>query len=280
MKKGDSLLLSSGKEQISIASFGDYRLVSVQGLGQTDPKMAFSARVMADGEGYMGSFTGKRKIELCFEAAAGREQDVVRKELYAFFAPGRGGVLKVDRGDGVRSIGYVTGALSVPDVRAGQRLEAWVDLVCPDPWFRGQEIVLSLSTKEKLLTFPFLSLAERGVTSGMSERKTTVRPENPGQVEVGVVLTMRCVSGTVINPLIYCSSGKVHAQTTLRTGDVLVISTVRDDCYVRVNGQDAPIQRGSSFFHLAPGENLMLLSLLGGGKIEGTVKYTPCYVGA
>ncbi len=274
------LYFESEKTQFSIAPFSAWRLISVSGLGCVSAKTDFALRAEGDGEEILGQKIGRRDIEMVLGLSYEEAISSAREALCHFFVPGRSGDLTVDRGNGKRRISYLVGACEVKEVGREGRQEARLLLHCARPWFYGDAVVLPLCEREPLLTFPFLSLAERGMSAGLSTRKRLLYLDNPGQVAVGMVYDVKVVKGSVRNPYVYCNGKRVTVLGTLNKGDCFTVSTVAGDCFVRVNGEDAPFDRRSSFAHARCGRSMVMVSALGSGSMDGEIRMIPCYMHA
>jgi hypothetical protein len=107
-----------------------------------------------------------------------------------------------------------------------QKQIAQVSIICPQPYFKAlDELVSYFSEVTSLFEFPF-SIAESGVE--LSTITTNVRKSiiNTGEVESGVIIELNAI-GTVVNPIIYDVFKRTHIalKFTMEINDKIIINT-------------------------------------------------------
>lgn len=275
-----SLTLEQGEKTLQIAPWSPYRLILAKGLEASAWNLSFSARASADGDEYLGCHFGRRMIDLTIEAAPGALDEQMRRELISFFVPGGEGRLTVDRGIGERQIDYRLGSIRFEEPNLYGILRINIGLVCPDPWFYGKEKVLPVRQTTPLLTFPFLSVAQGGISAGLKEKIYFLYLDNLGDLPIGVTADLRVLSGSARQPYLYCGGARLTVNRDLVEGDSFSFSTCPGNPYVRVNDKDAPFLPESEFFLAQPGRNLMIVSSKSLGNMDGEIRFRERYFGA
>lgn len=274
------LVLEQENGRLAIAAWSDYRLCRISGLESTSYRLAFEERAIGDGDDYRGHRVGRREIQMVIEVLPAHLDAACRQKLIGFFEPGCAGNLEVDRGCGKRWIGYRLGGADFAQESLFSPLRVTVTLICPDPWFYGEEKVLPLGKRYPLLTFPQLSFSGGGLTGGFWKKTRYLYLENEGDLPIGVQADIHILSGTAKDPYIYCAGKRVTVNGTLHAGDLLQICTESGKKAVRINGESASFAIGSDFFQAPKGRSLVIVGCSGGGVSDGTIRYRYRYFGA
>lgn len=107
-----------------------------------------------------------------------------------------------------------------------------------------------------MIIFPNLWYIDDGFVTDYKRFESAVALENSGDVPIGLKLVITATKGSVLNPVIYLSeSVYFRVYIPMKANDVLEISTVRREKYVRLNGENIlnKTDMGSTFFEIAPG---------------------------
>lgn len=132
-----------------------------------------------------------------------------------------------------------------PYSRMMQSCRIVLSIYCGQPyWEDVQQMVSDISASIGLLYFPVQGqfFTEEGRPFGVLDinvRKTFI---NNGDTAVGMVITINTF-GVIENPRISCSTGEqngwwMQINTTLQENDEVVISTVRGNKYITINGSE------------------------------------------
>jgi hypothetical protein len=260
-------LLSLPLDDIS----GGYSVQDVDGLDPVDATIISSDFAGTDGEQYQSSSIGKRNIVLTL----GLETDYVensvrslRKNLYNFFLPKSYVSLRFYDDDGL-TVDISGRVESCKSKLFTQDPQAEVSILCFDP-----ELVNVTPT----------------TISGSTVSSTTSNLyQYDGDIATGFTLTLN-VNQTMTEFTVYNTGpdGIVQSldiQASLVSGDVVTISTVEGNKYVRRtrSGVTTSLLYGmtpqSSWVQLAPGGNRFRVYNTGGTPIPYSITYSELYGG-
>lgn len=139
-----------------------------------------------------------------------------------------------------------------------------VTMLMPNPWLIGSTITEQFLTERPIMTYPMSYLEHTPVTVGLAVGGNSRTFTVGGNGDTGFVLTLTA-TGAVVNPAVENQDGrKITSMVSLASGDVMTISTVTRDVYVRKNGVDCRYDLGSDFFQLAVGANTLTVSATSG----------------
>jgi len=139
-----------------------------------------------------------------------------------------------------------------------------IDLVCPDPFWKGQSVREIIAVTRKMFTFP-MKIPKKGVVFGLRRATLESTFENKGNVEGDFIATIRARNGTVTNPeIITALTGeRVRILYTMRPDDVITIISSLQERTVLLNGANALHLLDvdvSQFFRIAVGTNVIRYS--------------------
>lgn len=250
---------------------GGYSVQDVDGLDPVDATIVSSEYAGTDGEQYQSSSVGKRNIVLTL----GLESDYVtnsvrslRKKLYGFFLPKSWVSLRFYDDDGLTV--DIPGRVETCKAKLfSQEPQAEVSILCFDPEFVN--VVPS---------------AETGSTVNSS---TTNLYQYEGDIPTGFVLTLN-VNQTLTEFTVYNTGSdgitrSLDVQASLASGDVVTISTVEGDKYVRRTraGATTSLLYGmttqSDWLQLFPGDNHFRVYITGATPIPYSIAYTELFGG-
>lgn len=181
--------------------------------------------------------------------------------------------------------GKVNGSItfSQPNIKR-DFLHTTVNLICPDPWFYDtEETVKEFKQAVPLLTFPFNSIKNVGITSGVFYRSELATVNNTGDTDIGVVIEVEAM-GAVSNPMAILLDGLgtgVSTIVNMNTGDKLAISTIPRQKSIKLNGQNVFLfERSSVFFQLPRGETtIQVTATAGASNMINSIRYRLKYLG-
>ena len=191
--------------------------------------------------------------------------------------------------DGNRDI-TVTGIATIPPYsRMMQTCKLTLTMYCAQPYWEDlNDVVVAIRESINLLCFPddkegqyFTEYGRPFGSLDTSSKKTFV---NSSDVPVGMVIDMVAI-GDVVNPRISCDTGEqigwyMQLNVTLRDGDNLVISTVKNNKYITINGLDTYngeyilnklVWQGDDWLQLEVGENTFHITTAGGATNSNAI---------
>ena len=136
-----------------------------------------------------------------------------------------------------------------------------VTFVMPDPWYVGEQITNDFASFTPVMTFPLSFIASVGLTVSVASFGNEITFDYAGNEGAGFLMTLTA-TGACVNPTIANSSGRyIKVLKTLADGDIITISTIKGDKYVRCNGTTCKYDRLSiPFFGLEVGSNTLTVS--------------------
>lgn len=244
--------------------------VEVTGVAGADPDVKISTLAQLDG-GYIESDKiAKRLIKIKVVPINRSAVEKLRQQLVDTIIPHEDAELFITRNGRTRSIkGRLSGQITVSKAAAGWTRAYTITFVCPQPYLldeEEQEIVFRQVVP--LFTFPLSSFVvesynpvtetnERtvaGTVTGMMVTTDARYLVNGGDTEIGIRAELEAYAGTVINPWISDGNNKVRVLCQMEVGDILTISTVPGEKYVKLNGVNFMFfDRNSSFFSVPVG---------------------------
>ena len=155
-----------------------------------------------------------------------------------------------------------------------------LDLFAPDPFFYDvSDFGKDLANTVPLFGFPWEATIEEGFSMGYREFNSETTFTNKGDERVGLKLKIEA-TGAVRNFLFKnLKTGEyIKVWQELKVGDVMEISTMENEPYIKLNGRDIfdKIDRESIFFTLDVGDNSLAYSADNGkGNMRVYLYYTP-----
>lgn len=253
------LLTSAAGQTLTIGRYPPILLTSMEGAEGYQASINAETNAQMDGSSYVGSRVQARNILINLLIVQDTEAN--RHRLQRLLPPHEEGTLTCV-GETSRQIRYRVESLTFPHTTA-RRKTAALSLLCPNPFFQDtEEFSSNIAGKRALLTLPFCIPPGGTVFS-----RRLFDPEepllNPGDKEAGLIIEF-VANGPVRNPRIdNLTTGQyLRVVTSLAQGDRLVINTCAGSKRIELNGENINhrIDRGSDFFSLLPGENLLRYS--------------------
>ena len=251
------LCLTVGKSKINIEPGGIYNLISAEGLESAEGGVSMHENVARDGSFITSLYTKKRTIRLKFDFAADLMTDQRREYLISSFKVSSQGVLRATRGEVTRSIDFAISEIGYENGKYGVTVN--MVLLCADPFFYDESPkVCTLTSYVPLLTFPFNSMADTGITASSRRYTYDLTVNNTGHAESGIMLTLSAVGARVTNPKVSCNGEFIKIIDELENGDVYKVDTDPMSAHIEKNGVDCyDFDRRSVFFTLSPGESVI-----------------------
>ncbi|PIC65331.1 phage tail protein [Sporosarcina sp. P13] len=261
-------LIFTNSRNESIELFGSpFRLSSVEGLGDVGADLQSQRAPYQDGDTLLDVILEPRfmSLELTVRGKEVKAVETNRRRLASVFNPKLGlGLLKYIRGDEVKMINVVAESVaSFPDGdtnRGTQFQKALLFLKAPSPYWLSIEKVEQLVVWEGGLTFP-LKLPTRFARQSESKSKTLL---NKGDVETPLRIVFNGPATAPIRIENKTTDDFIQVNQPLAIGERLEINTAFGQKRVERVLADGTrfnafhyIKRGSKFFNLIPGNNLL-----------------------
>ncbi len=242
-------------------------LSGAEGLHGIETNIAESETPYTDGSTVESVKALPRGIELTFTLRGNIEQSI---EYISSIVKSKQ-LVTLREINGERDIS-IKGIVTVPPYsRMLQSCKLTVTVYCTQPyWENVNYIVETISEYIDLLYLPAEGqhFTETGRPFGAIDTSLTKSFVNTGDTAVGMLITIVAL-GQVVKPRISCSTGEqngwyMRLNLTLKADDELVISTVRGDKYITINGEETyngePILnylewQGNEWLQLETGEN-------------------------
>ena len=160
-----------------------------------------------------------------------------------------------------------------------------INLVCLDPFWKGQDIVEYIALTVKQFKFK-VAIPPSGMSFGTRRQTLESRFENVGNVESGFRASIVAFGGTVTNPEIRneITGEKIRVLYTMQRYDTLTIINSLQEKRVEVNGVSAfkyLDAENTTFFKLAVGTNRIgYFADENVSNMSVNVAYTPYYTHA
>ena len=249
--------LANGSEDFHITKFEGFESSDIQ-INKTD---------YAVGNGSLISSVRLQSrtitIEAAFNQRNGANEKEVEQFLIGFFDPFQTTRITVNKYGYKRYLDFVVSSFKTNFENSNKKLCFQLVGDAPDPLLKdAEEFSEDVATKIPMLRSPFY-FTSSGSVAAIMEFKSVFTLDNTGHIETGIDLIIKA-SGEVVNPkLTNLDTGQyLKINKTLASGDVLEISTVRSNNYVRINGvnESKYKDRGSTYFQLVPGSNSLTFS--------------------
>ena len=175
----------------------------------------------------------------------------------------------------------IRGVVNIPPYNRMQRVcKLTMSIYCNKPYWQDlEEVVGVIDDIISLLYFPVAGqyFTPVGRPFGVVNTSLTKELINDGDTITGAIFTI-AATGEVVNPQINCDSGEqignyMRLNITLKENDQVIISTVKGDKYITINGTDtyngAPILsylefKGNDWLQLEQGTNTFTITVTSG----------------
>lgn len=177
---------SSNGDALTVQYAFPFYYVSCEGL-MTYSSDVFTAEPYIPGEVYQGSHNPKRNLILNF-AVKHREYWKLRETVYKVFGASGTFTWYPDYGE-QRFIDYYVESIEFSDPNSRGYRECSVSLICPFPFFSGQELTVQMSYWKKLITLPFVMHSPFKIGERISQQIVTITNLQPINVGIRAVFT-------------------------------------------------------------------------------------------
>lgn len=263
----------------------DFGVLDYSGIEASEYSISWQSNAQLDGGIVAGRKVEPRPIGITAEYRRADPGDNMRRTLIRFFDPKQTGVLTATYGSISRKIAYEVESFSIGQKNLFEPLRFSVSLICPSPYWQDvNSFTKNMAGIRALTAFPFVIPAGSGRVLSYREMQQEAVVVNPGSKAAGLNVLFIAKRGAVTNPmLINLSTGQyIRLMLTMAEGDRLSVCTVPGSKRVEHNGVNAIqyIDRGSSFFGLAPGETVLKYDA-GENKqnLDVYPRFTPEYLG-
>ena len=234
----------------------DLMLSKIDGNASAAPSVKIQNNAQGDG-GYIESDRVlSREISISVIPISRNTAENKRSELLKFIIPHEDYDIYVTRNKVTRKI---TGRMS-GQIRVSKTALWWSDIytmtfLCKSPFFQDdKDQTIVFRNIVPLFAFPLSTYVGAGTVSGMMITTDKRFIINQGDTPIGIIATITAYAGQVINPSISNGNKTVRVICTMNQGDVMEISTVPGNKYVKLNGENFMFfDRNSEFFSIEKG---------------------------
>ncbi len=237
----------------------NYTVYKIEGLNPPPVTVNHSVNSTTDGSTINSVRLANRNIVIYMAIEGNVEAN--RINLYKYF-PLKKTVTLYFKND-TRDV-YIEGTVELIECDLfSNKQVAQISIICPQPYFKDvEELISYFSDVSSLFEFPF-SIAEEGTE--ISAITTSVRKSiiNVGDIESGIIIDVYAI-GSVVNPVIYDVLARTHIRLlfTMEANDRIVINTnvgkksiklIRNGVESNILGYMLP---DSKWFTLKSGDNV------------------------
>lgn len=256
-------------------TFPGNRIISYSGLQETTVEYELTKNAIGNGTIVTGWYMPEREMQIVAKLPRSTADETLRyfkanKNLKMVIGERKINVVV----EGV-IVNWTNGFYNNPEIE--------LNLIAPDPYFYDvSDFGRNIAGIIPQFGFPWRFSPDDPVKFGYKEFTDRTIFENDGDDDVGLKLKVEA-TGTVTNfKFENLTTGQyIKIIQALNEGDVLEVSTVAGDCYIRLNGKDTfdKIDHMSDFFKLSVGDNFLQYSA-DSGETEMNVYlyYTPKYL--
>lgn len=241
---------------------------SLKGAASIDQTVTLASSAQLDGSFVQATRIERRTLTLTLQPLRRDAWKAFRRQLTELFPPHEPVRLVVSRDGSSRSIsGYLNGRVEIEEGTGWVDKRVALTITCPQPFFEDEaEQEIAFRQIVPLFSFPLSSFVSEsyneitetnertvaGTATGMMVTTDARYLVNNGEAEIGIRARIEAFAGPVVNPSISDGTRTVRALATLEVGDVLEISTVPGEKYVRLNGENYMFFDKSSIFFAMP----------------------------
>lgn len=209
-------------EVTNLSTSPKYSVYKITGLQPPAVSINSSSNATTDGSSINSVRVGTRNIVIYMTLGGDVEES--RLGLYKIFPLKKSITLYFKNGK--RDV-YIEGRVEVIECDQFTKKQiAQISILCPQPYFKAAEDLVSyFSDISALFSFPF-SLAAEGVELSSITRNVRKSIINTGDIESGLIIDLYAV-GEVLNPVIYDVFQRTHIKLkfAMIAGDRIVINT-------------------------------------------------------
>ncbi len=263
-KRGDVLSLLNNQY---------FSLTHVDGMTEGSASLSSSTVGGVDGDTVNNVQAQPRTIIFDLRVKSGIEVETAKREILKVIKLKQIGTLEWEQDDRTIIISGTVESAEMP--RWGKGVVMQVTLHCSQPfWEDAETIVREISEAIDVHYFeenPYgmLYFPAEGIVLGEFDARRTKEFYNAGDVAVGLEITIVAL-GTVNNPIIYDNEGgflgvgygEGARKVTMKSGDVIVISTLKGKKTATLNGANVmhKVKPQSKWLQLETGDNAFTIN--------------------
>ena len=251
------------------------KIISIDGLQETVVEYETVKNAIGNGTIVTGSYMPQRDIVLNYRI---NKQNV--DFTLKYFKPNKKILMKI----GNRKINCFVTDIKINWARSfHNEPTVTLNLIAPDPFFYDvSDFGKNIAGIIPLFGFPWTFSPDNPVKFGYKEFTDKTIFENRGDDKVGLKLKIEATDTVENVKFENLTTGQfIKVNQELTAGDILEISTVAGNCYIKLNGTDIfdKIDRMSDFFQLDIGDNFLQYSAdVGETKMNVYLYYSPKYL--
>jgi hypothetical protein len=256
-------------EQLELTHNAAYGIQDIVGLDPPDAVINTTHNAGFDGSIFNSSYMSSRVITITLAINGPAEQH--RINLYRYFKTKM--PVRLYYRNGTRDV-YIDGYTRTLAVQFFAKKEiAQITVECPRPAFnQSLPAVQEMANIQSLFEFPF-AIAEPGIPFSEIQTETETIIANDGDLETGAVIKLNA-QGEISTPQIYdtMTGASMIFDVSMEAGDEINIDTrqgqkkatlTREGVTTSIVGK---MRYGSTWFVLAPGDNLFALTAASGAQ--------------
>jgi hypothetical protein len=245
-----SVTVINAKQESLVLTLEDpsngYAITDITGLGPTKAEINTMDNVTSDGATFNSARVGTRNIVLTIRII-GDDVETLREELTRYFPTKQNITLRFTTDN---RIVYTEGYVESNDATIFSKTAGCkISVLCPYPYFKmgyGHPDTVTFSGVDAAFEFPFSneSTSDKLIEFGIVQMNSAGNLLYTGDSDVGIVITVHAL-GPINDVRIYntlthekmifdMTKVKTMTGTAFGAGDELVISTVKNDKYVRM----------------------------------------------
>ena len=256
----------------------NFKLISHSGFAAADYDVQMLSGGSSDG-GYIScARLSSRTLGIKFDFG-GYNGETVRQSLISFFAPGRSLTVTARRGNIVREISGHAVDFDISETNRYAHSVVNLSVLCPDPYFKATNTTFcDFAVITPAFHLPCHFPCILGTEVGTGDIEITNIGDTYADMAAELIANATVTAPYILNRT---NGKKISVKDSLKSGDVLRISTVRRAKMAAVNGGKCLIDPSSQFSDfLEVGLNhISYGSDEGSGNLAVSVQYTALYLG-
>ena len=250
-------LINNDGTKIPIANSEYFTLTDIDGMTEGDVSIESSELSGADGDYINSQTVNARDITLTLRFKDTIPVEETRRHILKYFKLKKNATLELEYKSRTTRLTGTVQSIEIPRFNFG--VTAQISIHCSSPfWEDTQTMYDTISDVIPMHTFPIHPTEEEPIVMGEMTDTNQVRMINNGDVGVGMIITV-VATGAISNPKIMRdkTSEFIEIAISMNTGDELVISTIRGNKTVMLNGNSVinKLVSGSTWLELDVGAN-------------------------
>lgn len=259
-----------------------FTLTNVDGITEINADISSTTTIGIDGDNITNIQAQPRSIILDLTFKQDVNVEDARRSVMQYVKPKAAAALLWTQNNREKRIDGVVEAISMP--RFSNQVVMQITLHCSSPYWEDiEEFITQVTQFLDLHKFP-IAFPEAGLPFGRYNNDTLTQTfSNNGDVAVGVVFEIITLATDIVHPVIYDKNRSFFGvDVTVKKGDTLIISTVKGQKTVTMNGQNliGKIDKDSKWLELDIGDNEFSLQFDEGDETSAymRIKYKQQYV--